>query len=136
MKARTLTAVLILFCWGHLGEMMVRGQNGVTPVLSIVLTDSRTVALSWSNEAPGYVLQEVESLSMATPWRGILQAPLLRSNELAVTQTLSNAAAGARFYRLVAKGAPAGLDYVLARQNSDGTFGSPSRTLFRDTAGA
>lgn len=110
-------------------------QSLVPPVLSIQQIDPLTVALSWTNASPGFVLESVDSLDGSQPWSGVLQAPQLSGAQLVVTQSVQTITASARFFRLAPKGSPAGFDYLVAHQNPDGSWGDPNGTLFRDTAG-
>src|ERR1039458_1607777 len=125
---------LFLVIWAM--QCPAPAQSNPSAVLSINQSSNQTVIVSWSNTAPGFVLESVDALPSAKSWQGILQAPQVSGNQLKVTQAINSITGSARFYRLIQKGNPAGLDYLLAAQNSDGSWGNASQTPFHDTAEA
>lgn len=116
-------------------------QSNSQPVLSIGLGASNTVTLSWSNSPPGYVLEQSTTLPGTVPitvssdgfvpvtatsqpavlWQGVLSPPSSAGNILTVVQPATNQTV---FYRLVAKGNPAGFAYLEFTQGGDGLWGS------------
>jgi hypothetical protein len=80
-------------------------------------------------------LESADALPPTKGWAGVLQVPHFLGGQLVVTQAFSSNI-GTRFFRLVAKGNQAGLDYIISRQNDDGSWGDLNGTLLRDTATA
>jgi hypothetical protein len=78
----------------------------VPPVLSIQQINPLTVALSWTNTAPGFVLESTDSLDGSQPWIGVLPAPQLVDAQLVVTQFIGTITGSARFFRLASIGSP------------------------------
>src|ERR1017187_6617699 len=85
-------------------------QSLVPPVLSIRQINPLTVALSWTNTSPGFILESVDSLDGSQPWSGVFQVPQLANAQLVVTQSIGTITGSARFFRLAQKGSPAGSD--------------------------
>src|SRR5205823_3735325 len=93
------------------------------PLLSIRWDGGHNVALSWTNAAPGFVLETATELPPSKGWQGVPQYPQALGFQLVVTQAVA-LSGQTRFYRLVAKGNQAGVDYLRAVQNADGSWGS------------
>jgi hypothetical protein len=108
-------------------------QITTPPILSIRRGSASTVVLTWPNGPKQFVVQEADSLPPFLPWRDIAGVPVVEADHLVLSINITNAS---RFFRLVGKDAYPGLDYLLASQNDDGTWGDLNGTWFRDTAGA
>jgi hypothetical protein len=118
-----------------LAQALAQDAPPVRPVLSIDRLDDRTVQLSWGNAQASYILQETDCLGDPGLWHGVLQPPVVQGSRWVVPQPVSLLTDGARFLRLVIKGAPAGFDYLVTWQKPDGSWGMLGGTLLCDTAG-
>ena len=134
MKTITCRVGAMVFLAACVARSPAGAASVVPPVLYIQHINPLTVALLWTNTAPGFVLESVDSLDGSQPWIGVLQAPQLANARLVVTQSIGTITGRARFFRLAPKGSPAGTDYLLATQNPDGSWGTPNGSLLRDTA--
>jgi hypothetical protein len=133
MKMLGSAALLIVLSAAGLFEP---AQAQTPPVLLLRTLAPGSVELAWTNTLPEFILEQASTLDSSTRWQGVLQTPLLQGNVLTVTQSVNGAAGESRFFRLIRKGAPAALDYLLTRQQADGTWGDPSRMAIRDTSTA
>src|SRR3989442_1675754 len=88
-------ACVFIFC---AVRVAVLAQSNYPPALSIAWATNQTVALAWSNAAPGFILQSSDSLPAFNGWQGVLQTPLLQGGQLVVTQALSSITGPARFF--------------------------------------
>ncbi len=113
--------------WGRAAILLAAGvfttsplfaQSSQAPALSIQWDGGNSVVISWSNSAPGYILETSDSFPPTKPWQGVSQIPNLQGSQAVVTQVVATTG-GTQFYRLVGKGNQAGLDYLLATQNGD-----------------
>lgn len=113
----------------------LRGQAFDAPEPDLQVLDEQTVTLSWEHAPPGFILQECDSPAMAARWKGIPQAPSASGSHRSVTLSLPETYTR-WFFRLRPSGVPAGLDYLVATQASDGSWGSPGGTVLHDTTSA
>ena len=112
------------------------GAQTLPPPLSIQSVNPGSFQLQWPQTTPGFILQYSPTPDRSSLWFGIPQNPSLLGGILSVPQAFSAYPAGQGFFRLTSKGVPSGLDFLLAHQGSDGSWGSLGGTTFRDTAAA
>jgi hypothetical protein len=67
------------------------------PKLSIVSVDSQSFALSWPGTALSYVLESVDELAGASPWRPVAEQPTVINDELRLVLSTADRP---RFFRL------------------------------------
>lgn len=70
---------------------------GTVPALTLRPFAADQVALSWTNSATGFVLQQASSLSPVIQWTIVTNAPVIANGQFVVTVSTTN---GNRFYRL------------------------------------
>src|SRR6266496_1462826 len=88
---------IALFLSACMSEQAARAQSTSGPALNILWTGPQTISLSWTNIAPGFILQAADLLPAQT-WQGVLQSPQVLGDQLVVTQIVSGLSANARFF--------------------------------------
>ncbi|MCB9913175.1 MAG: hypothetical protein H6827_09285 [Planctomycetes bacterium] len=135
MNKRRSPAAVLLAGMGLLAMQPVAPAQPVdVPSLTVDLVGTNAV-ISWKDAAPGFVLQGNPSLGESAGWLGVPEPAVLEGENAIVTQSVGDGSHRSRFFRLAVKGEPAGIDYLQARQNLDGTWGDPDGAVFRETAG-
>lgn len=119
------------------GLFLSPALRAAPPPLAIAQPAPGTLELSWDDVAPGYVLEYSGNLIAPILWDGVVQTPALAGGRRVVTLAVASLPSQAKgFFRLIVKGSPAGLDYLLAHQNTDGSWGPGGGAGGYDTSAA
>jgi hypothetical protein len=112
------TVALVLLAFAMAGAIVI--QSASAPVLTIERMGKNQVLLTWTNDSPGFVLQELHPLGETGSWQTLSLTPQLLEGGLGVT--LSIQTNESRFFRLKARG----LEFINHREvlcwSSGGAF--------------
>ena len=131
----TFVGRLWLWLWISIAAWGSIGLAQSPPPFNVEVINDQTVKLVWPNSGQAFVLQESDSPSSSARWFGVPQTPVVEGANLAVTRSLASDWTRV-FYRIRTKDVLAGLDYLMATQNSDGTWGSGKPTDLLTTTAA
>jgi hypothetical protein len=96
-RALTVAEIASIYNAGIAGKQLA---TGVAPTLSIQLTTSNTVIISWPSPSTGFTLQQNTNGVTTSGWSNVLVTPVDNGTTKSI---IVNPSAGNRFYRLVSQ---------------------------------